>query len=132
MKKREIERLIVGLSCGNFKPERITILIDIENRSIHFEFSRIGSDITKPVFNISLKGARPVRPVGFRAIDLFKITMSQRIDWVPTHIRLWKMIPGSVANGIGHHIASKFFHQSDEFNIVETSAINKYPGPFLH
>lgn len=126
-----MEGLIVGLPCGHLKTKGIAIFVDIENGALYFIFLCISSDISKSRGNISLKSTRPVRPVSFGAVDLIEITMGQRMDGISTHIRLRKMIPGPITDRIGHHIASKFFHKFDQFDIVQTGAINENPWPFL-
>ena len=47
MKKRDIDRFIVGFSCGDLKAKGITIFVDIKNGTVHLEFLGIGSDITE-------------------------------------------------------------------------------------
>ena len=97
MKKWDIDRLIVGFSCGNLEAEGITISIDIQDGTIHFEFLGIGSDVTESGRNISLKGACFVSPVCLGTIDLIQIPTAQCIDRISTNVRTRKVIPGSVA-----------------------------------
>jgi len=131
MKKRDIDGLIVGFSCRDLKAKGIAIFVYIKNGSVHLEFLGIGSDITESRCNISFKGTRLVFPASFGAIDFIEIPMGQCVYGIPSLIRPGKIIPGSVANSIGHHIASNLFYELNEFNVIETGTINKYSRALL-
>jgi hypothetical protein len=126
MKKRDMDGLIIGGPCGDFKTKGITIFIYIENGTIHLEFLCISSDVTESGRNIPFKRTRLVLSVCLGTIDFIEIPTAECLDGISSHICPGEIIPGSIANGVGHHIASQLFHKLDEFNIIKTGAINKY------
>ena len=77
MKKRNMNGLIVGFSCGDLEAKGIAIFVDIENGTVHVEFLGIGPDITESGCDISFKGARLVFPVGLGTIDFIEIPTGQ-------------------------------------------------------
>ena len=126
-----MDGFIVGFSCRDFKAKRVTIFVDVKNGAFRLELLGVSSDITKSRGDISFKRTCLVLPVRLGAIDFPQVPPAERIDGISSRVCLREVIPGPIAYRIGHDIASQFFCELNELDIIETGAVNKYTGTFL-
>ena len=65
----DMDRLVVSLSCRNFKAKRVTVFIDVKNGAFHLELLGVSPDIAETRGDISFERPRLVLPLRLGAVD---------------------------------------------------------------